>query len=168
MTLEHHPAWDLLVAMKAALIDEDAPAAEITRQVAILEVEDWIPPDLVPPFFALVLAGGQVKNETPDSHDRDYTVKLLAVQSIPAAGQDGRVLGVPPYAPGARVGILDLLWAGVRTIRGRGYGTWGWLQSGQETETRTIVDLAGEKVQGFVVRSHAFQFSRCFTGADTI
>jgi hypothetical protein len=168
VTLEHHPAWDLLVKVREALLAEGSPAADVTRQVVILESEDWIPPEIPTPFYALVLAGGQVKNETPDSHDRQYTLKILAVQSIPRAGDAVGLLGVPPYAPGARVGLLDLLWAGVRTIRGRGFGSWGWLTSGAESETRTAVDFAGEKTVGFTIRSHAFGFWRCFSGEDTV
>ena len=161
MTLpEAHPVEGLADEIAEALRAADSPAREYAHRVYALEDLSLLPEEAQAPFYGVRIAASSPLVETADHIRQAWTVEVWAFQDLRAPTMGGAQTGLKPGSPAARAGVLRLVWAAFRTLRGRGFGAWGILKYAGETETQAvIVGGEGEKrLAGWVRRGLRFVY----------
>jgi len=161
-TPERHPVCGLVDALAAALLDDEAPSRRYTTRIYHVEDENLVPAESLPPFYGIVVLGSEVTDEQVDRIARRYEVRIVAYQQLAAPEPGGRQTGLVPRDTPARAGVLDLLWAAHQVVRGRGFGSWGYVRSLGETATQAITAPDGA-VTGLVRRSLRLQYAHADT-----
>jgi len=154
LTTERHPVALLVESLVAALLDDAAPTKALCGQrVYVLADDAVLPEEAAAPFYGIVLRDGRVTQESADDQEWLWPIEIGAYQVLEAPTLGAKVTGLPPFAPGARAGLPDLVWAVVRTIRGRGLGKkWGRFRTVGETATTVLVPAEEAKSASALVR----------------
>jgi hypothetical protein len=154
-----HPVALLVDALVAALQDDAAPTKGFSPRVYILPDDTVLPEEALPPFYGIIVRDGKVDQESSDDQEWVWPIEIGAYQVLEAPTLAARVTGLAPFAPGARAGLLDLVWAANRTIRGRGLGKkYGRFRLVGETATGVVISGDGNEASVLVRRALKFEF----------
>jgi len=151
---ERHPGEALLAAIAAALLREDAPTRAITNRVYRMPDEATVPPETTMPFYGLVLGDSTVQEESADSDEEEFRVTVFGFTDLEGPEAVSAEKGLPPYAPGTRAGVLDLVQAAKQVLRWRPLA--GWQAPKRLGETATEAVAVQDEVDGKAVITWAF------------
>ena len=165
-----HPISTVLEAVRDALVKPGAPSAEYSRHAYVFDGLEWSGEALAqPPFWVVMAAEADIQAESREDVQGTWAIQVWAVQEDLGAEPGSAALGTPPHTPPARAGLLDLLWAALRTLQARGFpgtgpdsgGGYGRLFLKGETETREVLQVSGPDLKTATVRhlvSRALKF----------
>ena len=155
-----HPVSLLVEALVAALLADDAPTKALCgSRVYLLPDDTVLPEEALPPFYGLVVRDGRVPIESADDQEWVWPIEIGAYQVLEAPTLAARVTGLAPFSPGSRAGLLDLVWAANRTIRGRGLGAkYGRFRLVGESATGVVISGDSSEASVLVRRALKFEF----------